>query len=216
MYKIDFHTHSIMSYDGSITEKEYEEMFTSKKLDYIAITDHNRIDFAQKMHKKLADRIIVGEEILTYDGEIIGLFLTKKIEARLPIAETIKQIHKQGGLVYIPHPYDTLRNGIGHNCLVENYKNIDIIEGFNGRMIFRWQNKTGREFAKEYKIPIATGSDAHSIKGLGKSYTLLGEKITKKNLLQLLDTANYRFVYQQWYAYIYPFLNKVKKKVRLG
>lgn len=212
MYKIDFHTHSIMSYDGSITEKEYADSLGNKKLDYVAITDHNTIDFAQKMQKKFGEKIIVGEEIMTYDGEVIGLFLHTKIEPRLSIKETIHQIHKQGGLVYIPHPYDSFRHGIGHNCLVANYKAIDIIEGFNGRLIFRWQNKIARQFAKEYHKVIATGSDAHSIKGLGLSFTLVGEKFTKKNALSVLDTANYRFVYQQWYAYLYPFLNKLSKK----
>src|SRR5258706_6823038 len=113
--KIDLHTHSIFSPDGGITEKEYEEIISKKILDVIAITDHNRIGFAQKMQKKLGKSIIVGEEIWTSDGELIGLFLTKEIKPHLSLRETLKAIHDQDAIAYVPHPLDIFRKGIGES-----------------------------------------------------------------------------------------------------
>jgi Predicted metal-dependent phosphoesterases (PHP family) len=74
MYKVDLHTHSIASPDGSLNEDNYRKMLETGRLDCIAVTDHNTIAFAKELHANLGDRIIVGEEITTLDGEIIGLF----------------------------------------------------------------------------------------------------------------------------------------------
>ena len=108
-YKIDLHTHSIISYDGGITEKQYRKILEMGILDYVAITDHNETRFAGIMQKKFGDKIIIGEEIKTKEGEIIGLFLKKTIASGQSTEETAAAIHLQGGLVYIPHPFETRR-----------------------------------------------------------------------------------------------------------
>src|SRR6266576_5491693 len=104
-YKIDLHTHSIISQDGGITASQYEKILQAGVLDCIAITDHNETSFARIMHKKLGDRIIIGEEISTPEGEIIGLFLTETIPGGIRLDEAIASIKHQGGLVYLPHPF---------------------------------------------------------------------------------------------------------------
>lgn len=95
MPKIDLHTHSIASKDGAITADDYERMLETGLLDYIAVTDHNRIDFAAELHAKLGEKIIVGEEIKTTEGEIIGLYLTEAIPALLTPEETVQRIKEQ-------------------------------------------------------------------------------------------------------------------------
>src|SRR5882757_5862760 len=99
MIKIDLHTHSVASPDGSLTAVHYQRALG--RLDVIAVTDHNRIDFAQKLQTELGERIIVGEEITTLEGEIVGLYLQTLIPAGLSVVETVRQIHAQGALVYI-------------------------------------------------------------------------------------------------------------------
>src|SRR5215467_13245977 len=102
-YTIDLHTHSIISQDGGITASQYEKVLQSGMLDCIAITDHNETSFARIMQKKLGDRIIVGEEIETTEGEIIGLYLHETIPGGISVDEAIASIKHQGGLVYVPH-----------------------------------------------------------------------------------------------------------------
>ncbi len=212
-YKLDLHTHSIASPDGGITEKEYTEIIAKKILDIIAVTDHNRIDFAQKMHKKLGDAIIVGEEIMTAEGEVIGLFLSVKVGPYQSLARTIELIHAQNGLVSIPHPFDPIRRGIGEENLLRHKDTIDILEGFNGRIIFPWQNAKAKEFAQTYGIPATAASDAHSVYGIGKAYTVVGESFTKLSAKKALSHTEVVKNYQPWVEYLRPKWNRIKKLV---
>ncbi|MDA1317355.1 MAG: hypothetical protein O3B87_05045, partial [bacterium] len=102
-YKIDLHTHSVLSHDGGISELEYKSVLDAHILDFVAITDHNQIEFALQMHEQFPEKIIVGEEIKTNEGDIIGLFLTKLISPGLSSKKTVELIKDQDGLVYIPH-----------------------------------------------------------------------------------------------------------------
>src|SRR5579864_5975300 len=117
LYRVDLHTHSIISQDGGITAAQYEKLLQSGELDCIAITDHNETSFARIMHKKLGDRIVIGEEILTRDGEIIGLYLKETIPAGIDLDEAVASIKYQGGLVYIPHPFERVRKGLKKSAL---------------------------------------------------------------------------------------------------
>lgn len=210
LYKIDLHTHSVASPDGGITEKEYEDIITKKVLDYVAITDHNRIDFAQKMQAKLGDAIIVGEEIMTTGGEIIGLFLKEKIEPGLSLEATIEEVHKQNGLVYIPHPFDIFRKGIGKK-IGPVASGVDIIEAFNGRIIVKSHNTKAQAFAQKHTILIGIGSDAHTGSTIGKTYALVEGKVTKASIKKQLQNAQFITHYQSWYGYFSPKWNRIKK-----
>lgn len=140
MYKVDFHTHSTASPDGSIKAAQYKQLLDSGRLDAIAVTDHNRIDFALALQQELGSKIIVGEEIMTTEGEIIGLFLKELVPAKLSPLETVQAIKKQGGLVYIPHPFETVRKGLQAKSLAAITDYIDIMEVYNGRAML--QNRT--------------------------------------------------------------------------
>lgn len=212
-YKADFHTHSILSEDGGISEKDYEDILEKQIIDYIAITDHNQIDFAIKMNKKLGEKIIVGEEISAREGHVIGLFLKKIIEPYLGIAKTIELIKEQGGFVYIPHPFDVFRNGVGKVNLDLVINNIDIIESFNSKVIIPSFNTKAKNYAFQNNILEATGSDSHSKSALGRTFTQFPGKITKKNILSLLKEASFSKKYSLL-NYLDPNVNRLKKIIK--
>lgn len=213
MIKIDLHTHSIISPDGGISEFEYTKILEKKILDYIAITDHNETKFAQKLKERLGKQIIVGEEITTTDGEMIGLFLKTTISAGLSALETAKKIHEQGGLVYIPHPFETIRQGIQKDVLEAMTDHIDIMEIFNGRGKWRGKAKEAEIFSQQFHVSPAASSDAHGYKGVGKTFSLIGEIPTKQNLVQLLHRGKPEKVYAPWISFFYPSINTIKKKL---
>lgn len=212
-YTIDFHTHSIFSPDGGITKKEYEKILAEKKLDAVAITDHHSVEYALYCQKKIGERIIVGEEMTSTVGHVIGLFLTKTISSGLSLEETIERIHAQNGLVYIPHPFDVARHGIGKRNLETIEGKIDILESFNARIIFRLQNKHAGEFAFAHNVIQAAGSDAHSASSLGFTYTVLSEIPTAHTLPVLLSEATYKTQYLPFLSYFQPKLNRIRKRL---
>jgi len=209
--KLDLHVHSILSHDGGISEEQIERTLSSNTLNYIAITDHNEIEFALKMNSKFGKKIIVGEEILTKDGEIIGLFLKEKIKKGLTLEETVSVIKKQGGLCFVPHPFSTRRHGIGEENLFKIFKSIDLIEGFNARAIVGISNSSAMKFAKRTGIPFGVGSDAHSMSGLGRTFNLINEEPTKNNLIELIKSAEFVVKRSKFREYFAPKYNKIKK-----
>jgi predicted metal-dependent phosphoesterase TrpH len=213
MFKVDLHTHSVVSPDGSITADQYHRAIGSNLLDVIAITDHNRIDFAQELAHKMGDIIIVGEEIMSTAGEIIGLFLKKVVEPGLTPQETIKQIKDQGGLVYIPHPFETVRKGLHPSTLSEIIDYIDVIEICNGRAFFQNKSQQAVVWARINGKRGAASSDAHGFRGLGTTYMSFPEKPTRDNFLELLSAGVPMTSRPSVRALLYPKLNRLRKKV---
>lgn len=211
-YRIDLHTHSIISRDGGITGKQYKKILHSGMLNCVAITDHNTIEFAQLMHKKLGEQIIVGEEITTTDGEIIGLFLQKAIPAGLTAVQTVSAIHDQGGIVYIPHPLETRRKGLQRKVLEQIIDSIDIVETFNARA--RWLGKASETdaFSTKHTLIKAASSDAHGYFGVGSAYSTIKQVPTRHSIQQLLKEATLQKTYAPVWTYAYPAMNKVKNK----
>lgn len=217
MIKVDLHVHSIISPDGagSITASDFEGYLKNGVLDCIAITDHNETSFAQMMHKKFGDKIIIGEEIRTADGEIVGLFLKNTIPPGLSAEQTIKEIRKQGGLVYIPHPFETLRKGLQIEVLEKIVDEIDIFEVFNGRGRLRGKPKQAEEFAKNHKLIRAASSDAHGFYGVGNTFCVIKEIPNKSSLKKLLSEGLLQKKYAPLLAYLYPAVNVIKNKLIL-
>jgi predicted metal-dependent phosphoesterase TrpH len=215
LYKIDLHTHSIISQDGGITAAEYEKILQSGELDCIAITDHNETSFARIMQKKLGDRIIIGEEISTKEGEVIGLYLKETIPGGIGIDEAIASIKHQGGLVYIPHPFEKFRKGLRSATMNRIATDIDIVESFNGRGKFRGKPMLAQQFALKNSIPQAASSDAHGFKGLGHTSSAINEFPNQKTLTPLLEAAILDKTYAPFYTFFYPMLNRIKNNVVL-
>lgn len=211
VYKIDFHTHSILSRDGGITQKDYQDVLDKGILDQIAITDHHSISLAKQLHENFGDSVIIGEEMTTNQGHVIGLFLTKVIPSHEDIKTTIRKIKEQKGIVYIPHPFDNLRNGIGKKVLEDVLPDVDIIEGFNARVIFKTKNNKAEAFARNNKIAFAAGSDSHVKGGLGSSYVMVPEKVNRENIKKVLANPKLHRNYQKVQYFVSPKLNILKK-----
>jgi predicted metal-dependent phosphoesterase TrpH len=211
-YAIDLHTHSLASPDGSLTADDYRSILQQGRLQYIAVTDHDTVDFALQLHQELGDTIIVGEEISTGQGEIIGLYLTKTIPPTATAAQAVRAIKDQGGLVYIPHPFETVRKGITPDALHRIAHDVDIIEVHNGRAIFQNFAHDAALWGKTHNIPGAASSDAHGKAGWGRTCSVIEEIPSRDNLTSLLGFAvlNRGFVGAR--GLLYPKVNRLRKR----
>lgn len=185
--KTEFHVHTRISNDSILPYWLLLLVLKMHKISTVAITDHNEVKGAlkyKKKFKKYGIEVIVGEEIFTNKGEIIGLGLKRKIEPGLSPSDTIKKIKDQHGLVYVPHPYDEKRykTVLVEEEIKKNRKNIDFIEVHNGRNASTEFDKKQNEIAEKYKITKIVGSDAHTFFELGRNYIETNEKLTIENL----------------------------------
>lgn len=213
MLRVDLHTHSNASPDGGITAKQYKAALGSGKLDYVAITDHNRVDMALALHHELGDQIIVGEEIMSAQGEIIGLFLSEPVESGLSAAETVHRIKAQNGLVYIPHPFETVRKGLHPATIEVLASQIDIIEVVNGRAFLQNRSSQAVVWAKLNNVVGAASSDAHGVKGLGRTFSQLATPPTRDNLVEQLRQATLLTSRPGTVSLLYPKLNRFRKRI---
>jgi predicted metal-dependent phosphoesterase TrpH/glycosyltransferase involved in cell wall biosynthesis len=169
---VDLHMHTDHSPDCATP---VETLLLSAKeagLGAIAITDHNEVSgalAAQELAEEIDGvKVIVAEEVKTAEqGEVIGLFLTEKIERGMTMAETIAEIRRQGGLVYVPHPFDRLHSVPDYEHLLDMVDEIDILEVFNPRVTLTAFNEEAVRFAAKYRIVPGAGSDSHVAQGLG-------------------------------------------------
>ncbi len=166
---VDLHMHTDHSYDCATPVEVLLAEARAQGLGAIAITDHNEISGAHEARSKAEGlKVIVGEEIKTAEqGEVIGLFIEEKIPRGLTLAETIGEIKRQGGLAYVPHPFDRLHSVPDYDHLVPVLDQIDAIEVFNPRVAISEFNDEAVRFAAKYRIPAGAGSDAHVPQGLG-------------------------------------------------
>ncbi len=213
MYKVDFHTHSWASPDGNLTKDDYTKLLENNVLDYIAVTDHNTVQAAIELNNAFGDRIIIGKEIMTQQGEIIGLFLSADIPAGRGLLETITMIKDQGGLVYVPHPFESIRKGLSRSVLDVHTEKIDIVEIHNARAFFQNLGPQAATWAKFHHKVMAASSDAHGKKGIGTTYTVLTDKPASHNLVELLAKAHFVTDRPPLSSLLYPKLNRLRKKI---
>lgn len=214
MYKVDLHTHSDASPDGGISFEQYVQLLDHQILDFIAVTDHNTIDRALELHQALGPKIIVGEEIMTLEGEIIGLFLKKPIVGGQPAADAIQAIKEQGGLVYLPHPFETIRSGLDKHSADALADHIDIVEVYNGRAFMQNRGPEAATWARLNRKVGAASSDAHGIKGVGSAYTSIQETPNAHNLVKLLATGQCAMDRPPLHSLLYPKAHRLLKKIR--
>lgn len=212
MIKIDLHTHSYTSKDGGISNNQYIDLVDNNTLDYIAITDHDTVDAALELHKILSDHIIIGEEITTKQGEMIGLYLKNLVEPHMSAHDTALAIKQQGGLVYVPHPFETVRKGLQKKTMDEIVDLINIVEVYNGRAVFQNKAPEALTWARLHKKSIAASSDAHGYKGIGRTYTTISEKPTPATLCGLLNSAYFSTKKPPATSLLYPKINRFKKR----
>jgi glycosyltransferase involved in cell wall biosynthesis len=169
MIDVDLHMHTDHSPDCATPVEVLLATAKQEGFGAIAITDHNEISGAlEAVAKADGVKVIVGEEVKTAtQGEVIGLFLRERIARGLTLEQTVAEIRRQGGLVYVPHPFDRMHTVPGYEHLLTILEEIDAIEVFNPRVAIGSFNEEAARFAAKYRLIAAAGSDAHVAAGLG-------------------------------------------------
>ena len=171
LLKVDIHVHTNFSPDGEASPQEIVARYQKLGFSRVAITDHNTIAGAKDVQENAPLRVIVGEEVMTSQGEVMGLFLKEEIPHNLTPVESMRAIKEQGGLVCVPHPFDRFRTGLlrhaDPNGLVPL---IDMVEIYNARTLLPGDNRIAREFAERHNLAACVGSDAHTPSELGHTY----------------------------------------------
>jgi predicted metal-dependent phosphoesterase TrpH len=188
--RIDLHLHSRYSHDGRSTLEELIERCAECGLDRIALTDHNTVEGALALAEIAPDLAIVGEEAKTREGEVIGLFITRRLPPYMRAEDVMDMIHEMGGLTYVPHPLDRHRSNFSAERIAELAGRIDIIETYNA-----WcepaENQAAARLAKDLKKVSATGSDAHAASELGRSWMEIEDYTTPQDFLEKLRSARH-------------------------
>jgi predicted metal-dependent phosphoesterase TrpH len=175
--------------DSTTTPDEVEQAVVESGLDVVCITDHHAIAGAQRLREHLLCRVIIGEEIRTHAGELIGLFITERLPAGLPAADTARAIRAQGGLVYVPHPFDPMRRNIAETALVElaTAGLIDAVEVLNAKTSLPSLNRRAASFADDWELLRGAGSDAHVPDALGAAYVEMPDFDSPQDFLASLQ-----------------------------
>jgi len=168
---VDLHMHTDHSHDCATPVDLLLATARERGLGAIAVTDHNEITGALRARELAAEhgvKVVVGEEVKTGgQGEVIGLFIEEKIPRGMTLQETIDEIHRQGGLVYVPHPFDRMHSVPDYEHLLSVVDDVDALEVFNPRIAIPAYNEEAVRFAAKYRIPGGAGSDSHVAQGLG-------------------------------------------------
>jgi hypothetical protein len=190
MLRVDLHLHSHYSHDGKSSLDELIARARESRLDRIALTDHNTIEGALALVRLAPELAIAGEEIKTLEGEVIGLFISRRVPPFLTPEEAMDLIHGMGGLTYVPHPLDRHRANFLPERVVHLADRIDIIETYNP-----WAdasaNRAASQLAEDLGKVAATGSDSHSADELGRSWMEMDEYSGVEDFLEKLRYARH-------------------------
>ena len=188
----DLHLHTEYSHDCSVPVADVLGRAEAHGLGAIAITDHNVFAGAQEAVELARGRaltVIPGEEVKTDRGEVIGLFLEEEIPRGMTMAETIMAIRDQGGLVYLPHPFDRMHTIPDPRTLHRHLAEIDVFEVFNARLLRETFNDEAVRFARKYNLLMGAGSDAHVLQGIGTGLVRMQAFETPEEFLLSLRSA---------------------------
>jgi predicted metal-dependent phosphoesterase TrpH len=190
LLRADLHLHSIFSHDGRSSLEALIERSRECGLDRIALTDHNTVEGALELARMAPELTIVGEEVKTREGEVIGLFITEYLAPYQTPEDVMDLIHEMGGLTYLPHPLDRRRSHFRPERIVEVADRIDIIETYNP-----WcdaaANAAAARLANDLGKVAATGSDAHAVQELGRSWMEIDDYADPADFLKQLRHARH-------------------------
>ena len=188
--RVELHSHTYWSPDCGVKPDTLLRNAQRKGLGAIAITDHNQIGGAFEARDLGILPVIVGEEIKTNQGELLAYFLEEFIPSGMSVADTVKAITEQSGIISVPHPFDRYRSSaIDHEALVDITDHLDMIEIFNSRNLRSEDNDRAREFQKRHRVIPAVGSDAHSLIEIGRSYQEIDTFDGAREFLAAMDNA---------------------------
>lgn len=187
MLKADLHIHSKYSLDCDTPLEKIIARCQELGINCIAIADHGTTEGALKLKEIAPFEVIVAEEVLTPEGEIMGMFLKETISSGQPLDDVIRQIKAQGGLVCAQHPYDTLlRPGLGGKVMDRIADRIDLVEVLNARTTLPQSSRKSLAFAEKHNLPGGAGSDAHTVSEIGNAYIEMPDFADKEGFLNSL------------------------------
>jgi predicted metal-dependent phosphoesterase TrpH len=175
-YFLDLHCHTSASFDCLASPESQVQAAARRGLTHLAITDHDRIDGALRARDAAPDglTVLVGEEIKTADGDLVAVFLERAVPPGMPARETIEAVREQGGMVGIPHPFDTFRGSMLNDPRLEAIgRLVDWVETHNARVVAGSGNERAAAFALEMGLPGVAVSDAHSTLEVGVAYSVV-------------------------------------------
>jgi predicted metal-dependent phosphoesterase TrpH len=173
-FKVELHCHTYHSDDSLMLPEQIVKLCSQRKLDRIAITDHNTIAGALETAELAPDLVIIGEEILTTEGEILGYFMTKEVPAGLAPIEVISRLEDQGAVISVSHPFDRTRSGKWKDeTLAALIPELDMIEVLNARTWTDQPNLEATELAMQGGLPGVAGSDAHTPMEVGRATLIM-------------------------------------------
>ena len=190
---VDLHMHTSWSHDCLVEPEELVEHAVAEGLGAIAVTDHNTFGGAQATMQAARGTdllVIAGEEVKTdRQGEVIGLFLEREIPRGMSFADTIAAIKEQGGLAYLPHPFDRMHSIPDAKTIHRHLSDIDVFEVYNARLLFEVYNDEALRFARKYNLTMGAGSDAHVLQGVGTGGLRMRAFADRDEFLVSLRTA---------------------------
>jgi predicted metal-dependent phosphoesterase TrpH len=186
--RLDMHMHTEYSRDSRVPLADFAEIARAAELGAVCITDHDTIEGGLRLRDMDTGlQVIVGEEITTADGELVGLYLARPIPRGLSAEKSIGLIHEQGGLAYVPHPFSrNRRRHLRRRVLDQVAASLDIVEVFNAREVASVSNVRALDFARQHDLPGGVGSDAHRRSEIGRAYVEIAAFTTPQELLVAL------------------------------
>ncbi len=190
LLRVEFHCHTSASRDSLTRPADLVDTCRRKGIDRVVVTDHNTIAGARAAQALDPERVIVGEEIMTTQGEILAAFVSEEIPRGLTPQETIRRLKDQGAFISVSHPFDSWRSGGWREAnLLEILPQVDAIEVYNSRCMLPRFNREARRFAEKHKIAGTVGSDAHAAFELGRSLMVLEPFESPEGLRNVIRTG---------------------------
>ncbi|GAB4509403.1 MAG: PHP domain-containing protein [Anaerolineae bacterium] len=217
-WRVDLHNHTKWSKDCLVEFDTIMRLCEKRGIDRIAITDHNTAEAALQMKARAPEKIIVGEEIMTTQGEILAFYVKETVPEGLTPLETIHRLRDQGAVISVSHPFDRLRKGAWQEHeLLAIVDKVDAVEVFNARCLFPADNAQAEAFAQQHHLPGTAGSDSHSRSEYGHGMTLMRpfDIDDPEDFLDALRTATYKRDYSTPIVHIESKVAKWSKKLGL-
>jgi predicted metal-dependent phosphoesterase TrpH len=188
--RVEFHCHTEFSHDSLTTAKQLISICRRRGIHRVVVTDHNTIAGALAAKELAPDLVIIGEEILTTEGELLAAYVREEVPQGLPPKEAIARLRSQGAFISVSHPYDVTRGANWNTGTLEQIAPlVDAIEVFNARCLNRDYNHKAAEFARIHRLPGTVGSDAHTPPEYGRATLLLLEFNDAEGLKVALPAA---------------------------